>query len=162
MAVKKKRRVTKKKITPRKKVVKDITIKDMKSWLSGVIAFQDKDWTPNAEQWKAILDKINNLVNDEQHERVIERIVETRYVHEEVPYVNPQQHQQSVVKQPVIQQPVHQQPDPNSSLLDRQVDEQLAANMSNVDAEIIKSAAPAKKTPVPIQKSDGSSASSFG
>ena len=145
------KKVTKKKVTPRKKTVKSkaITIKDMKSWLSGVVEFQEKDWTPDVAQWKAILDKINNLVNDEQHEKVIERIIET---HVQSPqHVAHQQPAHRHVQQPV-QQPVHVPPVDGVSLLE--------VPAPNGDGTIIQSTAPPQKN-MPIEKNDGTIKSSF-
>jgi hypothetical protein len=43
------------------KTIRAITPKELKFWLEGILEFQTKDWIPNAEQWKAIQEKIFNL-----------------------------------------------------------------------------------------------------
>jgi hypothetical protein len=40
---------------------KKLSVSDFKNWLSGVLDFQDEDWTPNLDQWKKILTKIHEL-----------------------------------------------------------------------------------------------------
>lgn len=61
------KKVTKKKTKRKTKKAlsnEPVTISEFRSWLSGVIEFQESDWTPNEQQWGAILNKINNLVDD--------------------------------------------------------------------------------------------------
>lgn len=61
------KKTTRKKRTTKKKLSNDpVTISEFQSWLSGVVEFQAKDWTPNKQQWEAILNKINNLTNETQ------------------------------------------------------------------------------------------------
>lgn len=61
------KKTTRKKRATKKKLSNDpVTISEFQSWLSGVVEFQAKDWTPNKQQWEAILNKINNLTNDSQ------------------------------------------------------------------------------------------------
>lgn len=38
-----------------------VSAKELKSWLRGAMEFQPSDWTPTAEQWAAIRDRIFNL-----------------------------------------------------------------------------------------------------
>lgn len=47
---------------------KEITVSYLKSWLSGVLDFQDDDWVPNKEQWEKILGKIFMLTEEPQKE----------------------------------------------------------------------------------------------
>lgn len=42
-----------------------ISAKEIKAWLRGIQEFQPKNWTPTADQWKTIQDKIFNLSEDE-------------------------------------------------------------------------------------------------
>lgn len=44
-----------------KKRNKKITLNEFKAWLEGVEELQPEDWSPNAEQWKLIRDKINSI-----------------------------------------------------------------------------------------------------
>lgn len=40
---------------------KKITVNEFKNWLSGVTDFQPEDWSPDLNQWKKILAKIEEL-----------------------------------------------------------------------------------------------------
>jgi hypothetical protein len=40
------------------------SVKELKSWLSGILEFQPVDWCPSPEQWKTIQERINNLVEE--------------------------------------------------------------------------------------------------
>lgn len=40
---------------------KKVSVNEFKNWLDGVLDFQPDDWVPNAEQWKKIRDKIDQL-----------------------------------------------------------------------------------------------------
>lgn len=40
---------------------KTVSVSEFKNWLTGVLDFQPDNWTPNLEQWKKILDKIQSL-----------------------------------------------------------------------------------------------------
>jgi len=44
----------------------EITVKEFKMWLEGVIEMQDEDWIPDARQWKKILDKIYEISENVQ------------------------------------------------------------------------------------------------
>ena len=41
---------------------KRITLSEFRAWLQGVEELQAKGWSPNAEQWKLIRDKIDAIV----------------------------------------------------------------------------------------------------
>jgi len=56
---------------------KGVSVTDFKNWLSGVLDFQPEDWTPNAEQWKKILDKIEQL-DETQHQHAPEVITQAQ------------------------------------------------------------------------------------
>lgn len=43
----------------------NITVKEFRYWLEGVIEMQDEDWIPDARQWNKILEKIYEI-SDEQ------------------------------------------------------------------------------------------------
>lgn len=43
---------------------KTITIGEFKSWLQGIKDMLGDDWTPNAEQWKRICEKIDHLKDE--------------------------------------------------------------------------------------------------
>jgi hypothetical protein len=47
--------------TIEKEVKPQITVKDFKNWLEGVIEMQDDDWVPDARQWNRILGKIYDI-----------------------------------------------------------------------------------------------------
>lgn len=47
--------------TIEKEVKPQITVKDFKNWLEGVIEMQDEDWVPDARQWNRILGKIYDI-----------------------------------------------------------------------------------------------------
>lgn len=47
-----------------KKVKKTVTLAEFKAWLEGVEELQPDTWTPTAEQWKLIRNKINMIVAD--------------------------------------------------------------------------------------------------
>lgn len=53
------------------KPVKAQTVKEFKAWLSGILEFQSDDWSPNAEQWRTIQERISLL----QDEVVVEKQV---------------------------------------------------------------------------------------
>lgn len=38
-----------------------LSVQEFQTWLQGIMEFQSPDWSPNAEQWAAIFDKIMNL-----------------------------------------------------------------------------------------------------
>jgi hypothetical protein len=40
---------------------KKFTVPEFKTWLEGIMQFQNKDWSPTREQWDEIYDKIMNL-----------------------------------------------------------------------------------------------------
>lgn len=50
-------------MSKKKKVISDepIAVRDFKSWINGITEFQSPDWVPNVQQWKAIMDKIQQL-----------------------------------------------------------------------------------------------------
>lgn len=41
-----------------------MSIKEFKAWFSGILELRDDNWTPDAKQWKTIIDRINNLIDD--------------------------------------------------------------------------------------------------
>lgn len=43
------------------------TVKDFKMWLKGLTEFQEANWTPNAKQWKTILEKVEMLEDNVQY-----------------------------------------------------------------------------------------------
>lgn len=45
----------------KEKQTNDITVKEFKMWLEGVIEMQDEDWIPDARQWAKILGKIYDI-----------------------------------------------------------------------------------------------------
>jgi len=42
-----------------------LSVQEFQTWLQGIMEFQSADWSPNAEQWAAIFDKIMNLKSDD-------------------------------------------------------------------------------------------------
>lgn len=42
-----------------------LSVQEFQTWLQGIMEFQSPDWSPNAEQWNAIFDKIMNLKTEE-------------------------------------------------------------------------------------------------
>lgn len=42
-----------------------LSVQEFQTWLQGIMEFQSSDWSPNAEQWVAIYDKIMNLKNED-------------------------------------------------------------------------------------------------
>lgn len=58
-----------------KTVFKQQTVAEFKAWLTGIMEFQPKDWCPNAAQWKAIQDRINNL----KEEVIVKQQIPTQY-----------------------------------------------------------------------------------
>lgn len=66
MTAKKRARTTRR---PRKQKV---SIQELKFWLSGILEFQDKEWTPNKEQWENIKTKIFDLEEPEPPEKKVE------------------------------------------------------------------------------------------
>lgn len=54
----------------KKKPNDTFTVKDFKMWLLGMTEFQESDWTPNAKQWKTILDKVEMLDESVQYVQV--------------------------------------------------------------------------------------------
>jgi hypothetical protein len=52
-----------KKIKDNTEETRRITLRDFKSWLSGVEDMQEDGWTPTADQWERIRSKIN-LIDD--------------------------------------------------------------------------------------------------
>lgn len=45
-------------------VAQKITLRDFKSWLSGVEEMQEDDWSPSTEQWRRIRQKIDLISED--------------------------------------------------------------------------------------------------
>ena len=41
-----------------------LTIKEFKAWFNGVLEMREDNWTPDIKQWKTIIDKINNVLED--------------------------------------------------------------------------------------------------
>ena len=68
-----------KKTKSKTKVSQTITAKDLKSWLRGAMEFQPQDWTPNAEQWNAIRERIFNLEENESVESYQYSVTEPVY-----------------------------------------------------------------------------------
>lgn len=50
------------------------TVKDFKMWLLGLTEFQEAGWTPNAKQWKTILEKVELLEDNVQYMAVPEQV----------------------------------------------------------------------------------------
>jgi len=44
-----------------KRAKKKFTVPEFKTWLDGIMQFQDDDWSPNREQWEEIYAKIMDL-----------------------------------------------------------------------------------------------------
>lgn len=44
-----------------KKTKKKFTVPEFKTWLEGIMQFQDDNWSPNRDQWDEIYEKIMNL-----------------------------------------------------------------------------------------------------
>lgn len=42
-----------------------LSVQEFQTWLQGIMEFQSPEWSPNAEQWAAIFDKIMNLKNED-------------------------------------------------------------------------------------------------
>lgn len=79
----------------KKTTVSDIIpVRDFKSWINGITEFQAADWVPNVQQWKAIMEKIQQL-------------------EEAAPVAQPTQPTQPA--QPLIDHPVLQRPVPPPS-----------------------------------------------
>jgi hypothetical protein len=49
---------------------KKFTVPEFKTWLEGIMQFQDDDWSPTREQWDEIYDKIMNLKEPVNKEKV--------------------------------------------------------------------------------------------
>lgn len=49
--------------TTKTKKSKAISLAEFRAWLSGVEELQPADWAPNAEQWKLIRSKLNQIVD---------------------------------------------------------------------------------------------------
>lgn len=45
---------------------KKITLAEFKAWIQGIEELQSKDWSPNAEQWKMIREKIELITEAKQ------------------------------------------------------------------------------------------------
>jgi hypothetical protein len=75
------------------------TVKDFKMWLLGMTEFQEATWTPNAKQWKAIVEKIELLEDNVQYVQAVQEPIRSIY-HGSNQMVQPQQPLQ-------IQQPPH-------------------------------------------------------
>lgn len=53
-----------------KKTKKKFTVPEFKTWLEGIMQFQDDDWSPNREQWEEIYEKIMNLKEPVSREKM--------------------------------------------------------------------------------------------
>jgi len=50
---------------------KKFTVSEFQTWLDGIMEFQESGWSPSAEQWKAIYQKIQNLKEPPQSPRTV-------------------------------------------------------------------------------------------
>lgn len=53
-----------------KKAKKKFTVPEFKTWLEGIMQFQNDDWSPNREQWDEIYEKIMNLKEPVNKEKI--------------------------------------------------------------------------------------------
>lgn len=53
-----------------------MSLQEFKSWLKGIMEFQDDSWTPRPEQWRSIVDKIMDL---EDYQQPTSQIPATNY-----------------------------------------------------------------------------------
>jgi hypothetical protein len=67
------------------------TVKDFKMWLLGMTEFQEANWTPNAKQWKAIVEKIELLEDNVQY---VQTVQERASIYQAPPAPVPQHIQQ--------------------------------------------------------------------
>lgn len=49
----------------KQKTKQRLSVQEFQTWLQGIMEFQSSDWSPNAEQWAAIFEKIMNLKTEE-------------------------------------------------------------------------------------------------
>lgn len=49
---------------------KKFTVPEFKTWLEGIMQFQDSDWSPNREQWDEIYQKIMDLKEPVNREKM--------------------------------------------------------------------------------------------
>lgn len=110
---------------------KKFTVSEFQTWLDGIMEFQESGWSPSAEQWKAIYQKIQNLKEPPQSPRKvaieegsIEEIVEevVRYIPDfsSVDFELMQNMVQTIVNslrqgRPVAVAPSNTETDPNST-----------------------------------------------
>lgn len=135
-----------------KKNQKKFTVAEFKTWLEGIMQFQNDDWSPNREQWDEIYSKIMNLkepVNKEKmglNANAIDEINDIVYFHitdtlrNQMPHSQqPQQPQQNFGMAP--QQQIHNQPqmDQNTNY-----NSQPSAGMENLSLSEIKKRAEEK------------------
>jgi len=55
----------------KKRKAKKVSLNEFRAWLEGIEEMQEDGWTPSAEQWNTIRDRVNHIVPD-----VTEKIVE--------------------------------------------------------------------------------------
>jgi hypothetical protein len=86
--------------------INNITVKEFKMWLAGVIEMQDDDWIPDARQWQKVLDKIfdiaDNITPTRQHNFEDEPVMYRQRMPESNQYYRPTELDNSM---PLIQQP---------------------------------------------------------
>jgi hypothetical protein len=84
-----------------------VSVNEFKNWLDGVLDFQPEGWSPNAEQWEKIKNKIDQL-----EDTVVERQPAPAAPAQQQPRANPNQ-------QPVAQK----KPRPEGPLTNLDMDE---------------------------------------
>lgn len=108
------------------KKAKKFTVPEFKTWLEGIMQFQNEDWSPNREQWEEIYSKIMDLkepVNKEKSsltEAALDEINNIVYYHitdtlrDQLRQNTPQPQQLLHNPQQPLQQPPQQPPQPPS------------------------------------------------
>jgi len=139
-----------------KKTKKKFTVPEFKTWLTGIMQFQNKDWSPNREQWEEIYSKIMDLKEPVNREKLsltdsaLDEINNIVYYHitdalkEKISQQlqQPQPHTQPIMGQ---QTPIPN-PNPNPNL-------QPDSNLANVSLSELKKQAEEKASAIGSQQS---------
>lgn len=72
-----------------KKPAKTVNAKEIKAWLRGILEFQSDEWTPSAEQWATIREKIFNLEENESPSQQVAYETDYGYRREPEPTYTP-------------------------------------------------------------------------
>lgn len=160
------KKTTKKKTTRKQKLsTEPVTISEFQSWLSGVVEFQPKDWTPNKQQWEAILNKINHLTDDNtnniQQQNQPMQPNQQQMQHPQ----HSSQHRVSYMGDPNMNghAPLSPPPVQHAPETVTYTEESAPSDAPVPDGKVLKSSAPPVQTRkmAPIQQSDGQVKSSF-